>query len=495
MKFGEERLWQPVDLGVKALSGSPEDTRALQLIVLITYSLSLVMFGLVMSRRVRGSGSFFVADRSLGPGLVFSTFLAANIGAGSVIAASELGYEAGLSAWWYVGSAGIGQIIFAFFVAPRIWRAGKKHGLYTAGDYLELRYGNSVRAIIVSILWLGTLAILAAQLIAMSQILEWVLGTPRWVGATLGGMIMIIYFTAGGLMTTAWVNLVQLIVLIVGFLVAIPIAVGSAGGVEAVLAAAPANSDFMNPLAFAGIIMFVILMPSFVVSPGLVQMGYAAKDESALKKGVALQALALLAFAFVPVSVGVIAHSFDPGLTNGAYAVPTMLTLGLPPLLGALGLAAVFSAEVSSADTVLFMLSTSLSQDIYKRYISPDATDKDVLRVARLAAIVGGMGGLGLTLRLDSVLDTITIFYAIMSVSLFVPLLAGLHTRRAGVPEAIAGIGAGVSTLVTVSIASEAGIVSSTVAKSATGIGILASGIAFVLVMMIRHLLKKFRTG
>lgn len=447
-----------------------------------------------MSRRVQGSGSFFVADRSLGTGLVFSTFLAANIGAGSIIAASELGYEAGLSAWWYVGSAGIGQIVFAFFVAPRIWRAGKKNDLYTAGDYLELRYGNPVRAMIVSILWLGTLAILAAQLIAMSQILEWVLGTPRWVGAALGATIMIIYFTAGGLLTTAWVNLVQLVVLIVGFLVAIPIAVGNAGGIQAVLGAAPTNPDFMDPLAIGGIIMFVILMPSFVVSPGLVQMGYSARDEHSLKKGVILQALALLAFAFVPVSVGIIAHSFDPDLSNGAYAVPTMLTLGLPPLLGALGLAAVFSAEVSSADTVLFMLSTSLSQDIYKRYVAPDATDKDVLRVARFAAILGGMGGLGLTLHFDSVLDTITIFYAIMSVSLFVPLLAGLHTRRAGVPEAIAAIGAGVTTLVTVSLAGETEMVSSTVAKGATGIGILASGTAFVLVLIIRHFHTKLRT-
>lgn len=459
---------------------------ALHLGVLVAYSLGLVLFGLVKARQVRGTSSFFVADRSFGPGMIFSTFLAANIGAGSVIAASELGYEAGLSAWWYVGAAGIGQMVFAVFVGPRIWRAGTSHGLYTAGDYLELRYGAAVRATIVSILWLGTLAILAAQLIAMSQILEWVLGTPRWVGATLGSVIMVVYFSAGGLLTSAWVNLVQLTVLVIGFLVAIPIAVGNAGGIDAVLMAAPADPEFMNPLAFAGIVMFVILMPSFVVSPGLVQMGYAARDPRSLRMGVALQAVALLAFAFIPMSVGVIAHSFDPNLASGAYAVPTMLTLGLPPLLGALGLAAVFSAEVSSADTVLFMLSTSLSKDIYKRYVAPEATDLEVLRVARVAAIVGGIGGLVLTLRFDSVLDTITIFYSIMSVSLFVPLVAGLYSRRPGTPEAMAAIGIGVMALVAVSLAGEAGLVSTAASRSATGIGIVMSALAFVLVLLIR---------
>ena len=320
----------------------------------------------------------------------------------------------------------------------------------------------------------------------MSQILEWVLGTPRWVGATLGSVIMVVYFSAGGLLTSAWVNLVQLTVLVIGFLVAIPIAVGNAGGIDAVLMAAPADPDFMNPLAFAGIVMFVILMPSFVVSPGLVQMGYAARDPRSLRMGVALQAVALLAFAFIPMSVGVIAHSFDPNLASGAYAVPTMLTLGLPPLLGALGLAAVFSAEVSSADTVLFMLSTSLSKDIYKRYVAPEATDLEVLRVARVAAIAGGIGGLVLTLRFDSVLDTITIFYSIMSVSLFVPLVAGLYSRRPGTPEAMAAIGIGVMALVAVSLAGEAGLVSTAASRSATGIGIVMSALAFVLVLLIR---------
>ena len=73
-----------------------------------------------------------------------------------------------------------------------------------------------------------------------------------------------------------------------------------------------------------------------------------------------------------------------------------VLTEGLPPLLGALGLAAVFSAEVSTADTVLFMLSTSLSKDIYKRYVVPDASDDDVLRPFSPSQVLGAQdrGGL-----------------------------------------------------------------------------------------------------
>jgi len=473
------------------MSPDPNAPVALQLGVLVAYSLALVGFGLWMSRRVEGTSTFFVADRSLGPGLLFSTFLAANIGAGSIIGASGLGYEVCVSAWWFVGSAGIGQLVLAFFIGPRIWRVAKEHGLYTAGDYLEHRYGSVVRATIVSILWLGTLAILATQLIAMSEILEWVLGAPRWLGAILGAVVMIAYFSAGGLLASAWVNLVQLTVLITGFLIAIPIAISNAGGWSAVLAAAPQDAEYMNPFAIGGLIWFVALMPAFVVSPGLIQKAFGAANERTIRLGVGLQAIALLIFASVPVLMGILAHSFGPELTNADFAVPTVLTLGLPALLGALGLAAVFSAEVSSADAILFMLSTSLSKDIYKRYLAPNATDAQVLRMARLAAVIGGTLGVLLTLLLDTVLDSIAIFYAIMSVSLFVPVVAGLYSRRPGVPEAMAAIGAGISGLVSIQMwnrfsAPETLPAWASAPGVATGAGLVASAIVFAMMFAVR---------
>ena len=78
--------------------------------------------GLWIGRRVRGTGDFFVAGRRLGPGLLFSTMLAANIGAGSTVNAAALGYADGLSAWWWIGSAGIGSIVLAWLVGPSIRR-------------------------------------------------------------------------------------------------------------------------------------------------------------------------------------------------------------------------------------------------------------------------------------------------------------------------------------------------------------------------------------
>lgn len=462
------------------------DTRlvtAVQLAVLVAYSGGLVLLGLVLSRKVRGSGSFFVADRTLGPGLVFSTFLAANIGAGSIIGASGLGYATGLSAWWWVGSAGIGSLLLAFWVGPRIWRVAKEHGLYTAGDFLEHRYGSSVRAVVASLLWLLTLVILAAQLIAMSQILEWVLGVPRWVGAVLGGIVVTTYFAAGGLLTSAWINLVQLVILLAGFAIGVPLALSMAGGWDAVVAAAPADPAYFDFWAQTGVIFFVLIVPAFIVSPGLLQKAFGAVDERAIRIGVGLQGLVLLVFAFAPPLVGMIARVYAPELPNQEFAVPTVLTLGLPTLFGALGLAAVFSAELSSADAILFMLSTSLSKDIYKRYVDAEADDARVLRVARMAAVAGGVFAVLLAVVIPTVIDSLTVFYSVLSVCLFVPVVAGLHSRRPGVPEALAAIGVGVAVLFAVRISS-LGTISIWLDPTALGIG--ASAVAFGVVFALR---------
>ena len=105
----------------------------------------------------------------------------------------------------------------------------------------------------------------------------------------------------------------------------------------------------------------------------------------------ALNALALLAFAFVPVLLG---HGGARGAA-GHRRTPTrccrrVLTQLLPPWLGAIALAAVFSTAVDTCDAILFMISTSASKDLYKRFINPAASDAVLLRVGRRITVVAG---------------------------------------------------------------------------------------------------------
>jgi len=423
------------------------------LLLLLGYAALLILLGLWTGRKVRDSASFFVAGRRLSPLLLCGTILAANIGAGSTVGAAGLGYRDGLAAWWWVGSAAIGTALLGAWIGPKIWRIARDHDLYTVGDYLELRYGASVRAVVASLMWLATLAILAGQLIAAAWILDAVAGIPKPLGCLIAGGVMTLYFTAGGLTTSAWVNLVQLVVLLVGLLVTLPLALFTVGGWDGVVrAAAGAGPDYFGFMAggASGWMYLFLLAPAFVVSPGLVQKVYGGRDERTVRRGVVLSAVLLAAFAIIPPLFGMIARALDPALANPELALPMVFTDGVPVAIGALALAAIFSAEISSADAILFMLSTSLAEDIYKRFVRPDADDRHVLRIARIAAVAGGAGGIGLAILLPSVIGSLSIFYTLLSVSLFVPVVAGLLTRRPGTPAALAGMAGGVAGVVVV---------------------------------------------
>ena len=187
-------------------------------------------------------------------------------------------------------------------------------------------------------------------------------------------------------------------------------------------------------------------------------------------------------FAFVPTLLGMAGRVALPDVPNTNLVLPAVLLNLLPAWLGALALAAVFSTEVDTCDAVLFMLSTTMSKDVYQRHINPKASDRQLLRVARAAAIVGGALGVVLSIALGTVTQALTIFYQILACTLFVPIVAGLFVKRGGAPEALAAIAAGNATLFVVAFVAASRPI--WLDPSLTGIVVAAA--AYVTMMVIR---------
>ncbi len=384
-----------------------------------------------------------MAGRSLPPALIFFTFLAANLGAGSTVGAAEFGYTSGLPAWWWVGSAGIGSLALAFAVGPRLHRIAKARGLYTVGDYLESRYGRTTRLVVAAILLVGAPAILAGQIIAAGLVLQAAIGLPKAWGTAIGGALATVYFAMGGLRSASWVNSLQVAVKAVGFLVAVPWMIRSSGGWAAIAAATADDTALSIGGAGFGETAQLVLMlaPAFVVSPGLVQKLFGARDAHAVRVGLGLQAAALLAYAILPVLLGMAARVHFPGLADPGSALVKLFTEVAPLWLGALMLAAILSAEVSSADAVLFMIATSLARDVLEPLYRGKLTDRSRLALARYSALGAGALGILLANWFQSILSALSFFYSLLTLTLFVPLLAGLFWSRPGQSVALLAIG------------------------------------------------------
>ena len=290
------------------------------LFLLLLYSVLQIGLGLWIGRRVRQGDDFFVAGHSLSAGLIFSTFLAANIGAGSTVGATALGYADGWSAWWRNGSAGLGSLALAFWIGPRIWREARTHGDLTVGDFLQRHYGPSMRRGVAALIWFGTLSILAGQLIGIAAVLQVAGGWPPYAGYLVGAIVAVTYFVAGGLLSSAWVNRVQLLFILAGFAIAVPAAVQGAGGWSQ--ATSHTGTGFFGDDRVLGWRYIFILAPAFIVSPGLLQKAFGARDERAVRNGIALNGLVLLIFAFAPAILGLSARALFPDLAKPDLALP-----------------------------------------------------------------------------------------------------------------------------------------------------------------------------
>ncbi len=421
---------------------------------ILLYALILIGIGFIITRRVQGSADFFIAGRKFGPALLFITLVAPNIGAGSTVGVAGLGYKVGVSAAWWIIASAVGTFVLAFLVGPAIWRLAKKHNFYTLGDYLDYRYNRNFRGLISLMMAIGTIAIFAGQLMGIAWILSAVAGVSKTVGILIGAVVVILYFGAGGLLSAAYVNIIEATVKLIGFVIAVPLAISYVGGWNGLETKIVANlADTAKTAGYfsfdgAGITtimgFFLMLMPSFFISPGLVGKVYGAKDIKTVIGGTFLCGLVMLAFSMIPVILGMTAFAVNPNFAEREMALPFVMKECMPFWASAFALAAIFSAEVSAADAVLYMITSSFTKDLYKAFIKPDISDEQLLKSGRLVAVIAGIIGICMAIMLPNIIAALTIFYSLMSVSLTAPMLFGLFSERpstrAAFVSAIAGI-------------------------------------------------------
>lgn len=418
----------------------------LYLVSIIGYAVLLIGIGWFIGKHVKNASDFFVGNRQFSWKLLFTTLIAANIGAGSTVGVTGLAFKHGVSSWWWIGCSAMGSVLLAYIVGPKIWAIGKKYNLYTMGDYLDLRYARIFRGITSSMMVIGTLALFSGQLIGISWILNVVAAIDKTTGIIIGALVVTLYFMAGGILSATIVNIVEVAVIFAGFCLAAPFALNSIGGwpalenAVALNLADPAKTeayfawDGIGSTTIVG--YFLMLVPAFCISPGLIGKIYSAENVRAVKIGTMLNALVQFAFAFLPMILGICAFAAFPNLGNAELALPMAMKELMPFGVSALALAAIFAAEVSTADSVLFMLATSISKDLYKTFVRPEATDEELLKFTRVVTLCCGFAGILLALMMPNIITALTIFYSLMTVSMGAPFLFGLFSERASVQGA-----------------------------------------------------------
>ena len=424
-----------------------EDKMNWYLLVIALYAVLLIAVGVIISRRVKGADDFFVGGRKMAPFLLFITLVAPNIGAGSTVGVAGMGFTSGISAAWWIIASAVGTFILAFVIGPKIWEIAKNNGFYTLGDYLEYRYNRYFRGLISLMMAIGTLAIFAGQLMGIGWILSVVADIDKITSVLIAAVVVVLYFCAGGFLSAVYANLIEACVKLIGFIVAVPLVLAFVGGFEGLHTKVVANMANATQSAayfsFNGlgttVIMgfFLMLMPSFFLSPALIGKVYSARDKKTVSISTFFCGVVMLLFSIIPVILGMAAYAIAPDLPQRDLALPYVMKECMPFWASALALAAIFSAEISAADAVLYMITTSFTKDLYKSFINPTISDEKLIKGGRIVTVLAGIIGIGLAIVLPNVISALSIFYSLMSVSITAPLLFGLFTKRSSAFSAI----------------------------------------------------------
>lgn len=414
--------------------------------IVCTYIALLFIISYFAQRRSAGTATnYILAGRQLTTPLITVSIVGLAVGGASTIGVAEQAYKVGLSAGWYTTAWGIGAIVMGLVVAKKY----RQLNITTVPELLGRHYDTKgmIAGIVCQILI--QLVIMSLQYIAGGSILCALMPEIFTLhsGMLTSAVVFIGVTLIGGMWSASLSNLLNVSLKYIGIIMATIISVMHAGGLENIQAQLPANNvpylSFFDGVGVLGIITWIIVLITVNLSlQSIIQISLGAKDIQAARRGFIIGGLMMLPIGFVSALLGVIAKTMFPDVSP-AMALP-MTIMSLNPFLAGITLAALWAADVSTACNLLLSSATLFSQDIYKKFIDPKASDKKFLLVTKGSVFFLGLLTLLLAMTISGIINTLMIglsltasFTIIVLFTLFAP---GLCRKRAAFYTIVTGV-------------------------------------------------------
>jgi solute:Na+ symporter, SSS family len=431
------------------------------LAIIVIVLLSVAIFRTTL---VKTKADYLVAGRALPAYVLVLTLLTSWIGAGSLFAGAENAYKNGFAALWQPAGGWAGLLLI-YFIAPR----ARKFAQFTLPDLLEARYNQTARV-------LGTFAILFAyvgitsyQFKGGGDVLHLIF--PDTISSQLGTYIIAVFVIVttalAGMSSVAYMDVAIGSLVTVICIIAAPylfLKAGGWAGLHSVLSPhyfevlgnyriSPGGVE--QPVAMGLIRALEFFVPTMLLMLGnqvMYQKFFSAKSERDARYSVVGWIIGTLVLETLIVAIAVFGRALYP---TGEVAlhpreiIPYTARHGLPVVLGAVLLGAVFAKVISTASNYLFSPATNLVNDVFVRYIAPDASNKRVLIISRLAVVLLGCWALYQAVYAESILQKMLWAYTIYSAALTPVVLAAFYSKRVTAWGAVAAIAGG--TVVTLS--------------------------------------------
>jgi SSS family transporter len=415
------------------------------IIVLVVYLGAMMLIGVFSKRLIKTSADYWIAGGKLGWIVGGATIAATQMSAGLFIGSLGLAYNVGWTFFWVVFCFPLSYWLLAWLIGPKF----KKFGKFTLPDFIGARfYGHAPRLVAAILIIPAFLVYITAQLKAGGLILNVVYGVPEVTGAVIFFLVIIAYTAVGGMIADAYTDLVQMIVMFGGALVAVPLLMRSLGGVNETFRLV----TLINPklTGWGGIppVTLIGLFFAFFIGslgrPEILTRFYTMKDVKTIRRGTLWVFFLVGASHFLVFLLAMGIRALTPNLPNADIAMPTIASAYLPPIIGSLLLAAVVAAMMSTVDSILLVAASAFSHDIYDQIIKPGASEKVKLRIASVATVA--VGALALVMyiagfgKLTLIQLIVALFSALIGSTFAAPVMLGCLWKRTTKAGAIVGM-------------------------------------------------------
>ncbi|MBD3290384.1 sodium:solute symporter family protein [candidate division KSB1 bacterium] len=399
---------------------------------IILYLVVLFSMGAYLTIRVKNQEDFMVAGRKLTAPILVGTLLATWIGSGDIFSVADLSYNHGYSS--LIGSAGgwLG-IIVVYFIAGRV----RDFGQFTVPDILEARYNQYARL-------LATITTIVAYVTIVSYQFRgggWVLNIISEGKISIGtAMIVVAFFVIAytvlaGMISIAYMDIINGLLIIGGVFLAIPFLIENAGGMDTITAnVTPREHPFLGNMSWIQAMGYFV--PTLLLALGngnMYQRFFSAKDSSEAKKSVIGWVIGVIILGVALQSLAVIGSSYfkDLSLNESGKIILLVAHRGVPLVIGCILIAAIVAIIISTANSFLLVPATNIMRDIYQRFINPELPDKKIVLYSRLSVIVLGIFAYSLIQFFPRILDAAYAAYTIYGAGITPALMATFFWKRA----------------------------------------------------------------
>ncbi|WP_416150386.1 sodium/pantothenate symporter [Salipaludibacillus sp. HK11] len=434
------------------------------LMPLILFLVVIFFIGIWSNRKMVKSTSFlsdyFLGSRELG-GLVLAMTMVATYGsASSFLGGPGAAYTIGLG-WVLLAMTQVATGYFVLLILGKKFAiVARRYKAVTLIDFLKERYqSKSVVLLSALSIIIFLFAAMAAQWVGGAYLIQSLTGLTYTSALFVFAIAVLIYVIIGGFRAVALTDTLQGIVMFVGTLLLLIGVVIAGGGLDNIFAdLMNENPNLITPFGQDGqltalyVSSFWILVGVGVV--GLPQVAVRAmsyRDSKSMHRALIIGTIVVGFIMLNMHLIGVFARPVLPGIEVADQVIPLIALEVLPGWLAGLVLAAPLAAMMSTVDSLLLLVSSSVVKDVYMNYIKPEASNNHIMKVSMGVTGFLGVGVFLLAINPPELLIMLNLFaFGGLEAAFIWPVVLGLYWKYGNKYGALASMITGVASYIAI---------------------------------------------